>query len=110
MYNEYTKDNDTVQETLKQHDCGYQVTHYEDKTFNVGVPVDVKPDVKVGRIKTECCGDVQTKCKCNPDNSECELLIVQKIVVKIPVSLNIDTNVGKALIECDRHDCDKECK
>lgn len=103
MYNDNLNVYDVTNQTDVKDAGRYCCEKTEKREFDVALPIDVRPDVKVGKIKTECLGTAKTTCCCNPDNSECELEITQKFCVKIPVCFDIDTKVGKATLDC----CDK---
>ncbi len=80
----------------------------------VGVPVEVRPFAKVGKVKTECIGkpviDRSGK-MCEGKHKEvCKFTISQKIRVEVPVIFGAKTEVGEAQIECKHHclPCDAE--
>lgn len=73
----------------------------------VGVPVEIKPFAKVGKICTECVGkpviDRSGK-PCEGKHKEvCKFVISQKMRVEVPVIFGAKTEVGEAEIECKHH-------
>lgn len=73
----------------------------------VGVPVEIKPFAKVGKVKTECVGKPIIErdgkmCEGKPKET-CKFTISQKIRVEVPVLFGAKTEVGEALIDCRHH-------
>lgn len=73
----------------------------------VGVPVEIKPFAKVGKVKTECVGKpiIDRSGKgCEGKHKEvCKFTINQKIRVEVPVIFGAKTEVGEAQIDCKHH-------
>lgn len=74
----------------------------------VGVPVEIKPFARVGRVKTECIGkpiiDRSGKdCEGLP-REVCKFTISQKIAVEVPIIFGAKTEIGEARINCKHCD------
>ncbi len=73
----------------------------------VGVPVEIKPFAKVGKIKTECIGkpviDRGGKVCEGRHREICKFTVSQKIRVEVPVIFGAKAEVGEAQIECKHH-------
>ena len=70
----------------------------------VGVPVEIKPFAKVGRVKTECMGKPIIKrgtkeCEGKP-RCTCKFTVSQKIRVEVPMVFGAKTEIGEAGINC----------
>lgn len=76
------------------------------KNAEIDVPVMVKPDVKIGKIKAECVGEPVIRPEHGSCADACEFVITQKVRVKIPICYDIDVVTGKAEINC-KDDCSK---
>ena len=72
---------------------------------DVKVPVVLKSKPIVGRIEVECCGEPTLQCMGEECNTECEVLITQKICVKIPVQYDVSATMGESCIACDAASC-----
>lgn len=74
--------------------------------IDICLPVDIKPSVKVGRVKTKCLGPAEVSRGTKPcekmDCGECGFTIRQKICVEVPVEFKIETKPGEI-----RHNCEK---
>ncbi len=73
----------------------------------VGVPVEIRPFAKVGRVKTDCIGKPVIErdgkpCEGRP-KEVCKFTISQKIRVEVPVIFGAKTEVGEAVIDCKRN-------
>ena len=76
----------------------------------ISVPVELKPDAKIGRIETECCGEPTIECKSHKEDKEenvCMLVITQKVCIKIPIQYDLTACIGKEKIDCG---CDEGCR
>ena len=73
---------------------------------DISVPVEICPDVKLGRIETECCGDPFIQCECEPCGSNLSIIVTQSVKIKIPVKFDIKTIEGNGFIKCSDC-CDK---
>ena len=89
-------------EDCKKNECSKLVYQYAD----ISLPMELKPDVKVGKIEMECCGEPDITCKKTDPKDKCEFVITQKICLKIPVCYKVETCVGKKSVCCN---CDKPC-
>lgn len=73
----------------------------------IGVPVEIKPFAKVGKVKTECIGKLDIhhgseKCEGRPHQT-CKFTVSQKMRVEVPVIFGAKTEVGEAHIDCKHH-------
>ena len=67
---------------------------------DVSVPVEIKPNATIGRIKSECIGEPHiTSERCNQEGG-CRFVITQTICVRIPIQYNVQTEVGENEITC----------
>lgn len=71
----------------------------------VNIPVKIKPNAKVGKINAECCGEPQVFAKKDKQGNACEISVIQKLEIKIPIKYDVVTCVGEA-----EFDCKGECK
>ena len=73
----------------------------------VGVPVEIKPFAKIGKVKTECVGKPIIKrgsTMCEGKSKEtCKFTISQKVRVEVPVMFGAKTEIGEARIDCKHH-------
>lgn len=80
---------------------------YQD--VSVGVPVEVKPFAKVGKIKTECISKpiIERGCKTPEGHIKevCKFVISQKLRVEVPVMFGAKVEVGDARINCKHGGC-----
>lgn len=73
---------------------------------DISVPIEIKPNVTIGKIDTQCCGAPVVCCKDNNTNNTCEINITQTVCIKIPINYNIMACIGEEKIDCS---CDKDC-
>ena len=101
-------DNKIPEHLTEQHapiECGdegcFKVSY---QYADISVPVEIKPTATVGDIEVECCGDsiITRKEKCG---NSCEIIISQKICIKIPVSYNVSAKVGESAVNCKSNCC-----
>ena len=80
------------------------------KFITLCVPVHVTPKVRVGKVKTERCGDpiitahtngICTERKCEDG---CHFNIVQKMKVEIPVDFDTFVKVEDSFVDCELRD------
>ncbi len=90
-----------VEAIYKKDDCLKVGQQYAD----VNVPLQLKPKAIVGDIVMECCGDPEVKCLQDKQKNTCDVIVTQKVCIKIPICYGIDANVGESGITCDC--CDK---
>lgn len=67
----------------------------------VSVPVTLKPNVCVKDIHAECCGEPQVECGQHSEGETCEIIVTQRIKIKIPVKFAVTACVGESDISCD---------
>lgn len=79
-------------------DNGCMKTEYQ--YADVSIPVKISPDVKVGKIISECCGKPAVSYSENCCESKCELTLTQKIRIKIPIEYNVNVSSGCTSIKC----------
>ena len=84
----------------QQSECGKMACQYAD----VCVPIELKPNATIGKVETECCGDPYVLCRQKSGNM-CEILIKQRVEIRIPVTYSVIACIGENMIDCD---CD--CK
>lgn len=79
---------------------------------SVGVPVEVKPFAKVGKIKAECISrptiERSGKMPEGHPKEVCKFIISQKLRVEVPVSFGAKVEVGEARIDCKHGHCSCE--
>lgn len=80
------------------HDCEKAVYQYAE----VKTPVTVKPKALLGEIEAKCYGDPQVKMVEGPCKGACELMISQKICIRIPIAYEVETKVGPDCVNCGR--------
>lgn len=69
--------------------------------IEIDIPVDIKPDAKVGRVEIELCGEPVVLCDdCKKKPDSCRLVLVQKVRIKIPVKYEFKTKVGESMTDC----------
>ncbi len=68
---------------------------------SISIPITVRPKTRTGDITIECCEEPVIEC-CN---GECEngldLVVTQKVCIKIPIKYQIESCVGEESISCD---------
>lgn len=79
-----------------KHDCDQDAFQFVD----ISVPVEICPDVKLGKIETECCGEPYIQCEHEPCGSNCSIIVTQSVKIKIPVKFDIKTIEGNGFIKC----------
>lgn len=78
-----------------------------EKFLTVCLPVQVKPKVNIGKIKTESCGKpiVSTskheKCCQGMENGCCNFTIIQKMKIEIPIGFEAETNIDNLFVDCE---------
>ena len=67
------------------------------------LPIEIKPKAIVGDIKVECCGNpvIKRKGKCD----SCDIVISQKVSVKIPLRYTVTAKVDPENINCGDAKC-----
>ena len=72
------------------------------KSIDVNTPVRVEPRVEVGRIRTACQRPrifFQPERRPNHRHA-CDFVIRQTINVEIPISYDVETNIGDSYVDC----------
>ena len=72
---------------------------------DVSVPIQLKPKATIGDIVMECCEDPEVKCHEDRHKNVCEVVVTQKVCIKIPIRYQINACAGESVIKCDC--CDK---
>jgi hypothetical protein len=68
---------------------------------NISIPIEVRPKTRVGDITIECCDEPSIEC-CDCDSKNgLNLVITQKVCVKIPVRYQIEACAGEESISCE---------
>lgn len=73
---------------------------------DISVPITLKPDAAIGRIEMKCCGEPTVTCVEDNGANTCEIVITQKVSIKIPVQYSVVACVGESSIDCE-HGCCK---
>lgn len=71
------------------------------QSIEVGLPISLTPEIKVGKMKVKCCNEPiitfrQAKC----GNSE--IMITQTLSYKIPIEYSIESNVRDVSCGCQK--------
>ena len=67
---------------------------------DVSVPVEVKPEVAIGKIETKCDGTPTIDCEeCCGEG--CVIKITQRICIRVPIQYGVKTSVGEKTISCE---------
>ena len=91
-----------------------------EKFLTICLPVTTTPCVKVGKIKSECCGNPiissrkHDMCCEGMKDGCCKFTIIQKMKVEIPIDFEADTKIDDLFVDCEfkheKHDCyDDKC-
>ena len=98
-------------EKCERPDFGNDCRSIIEKFLTICLPVTTTPCVKIGKIKTECCGNpiVSSRkhdmCCDEMKNGSCKFTIIQKMKIEIPVDFNADTKVDDLFVDCEfKHD------
>lgn len=68
---------------------------------NISVPVEVKPETTTGDITVECCDEPMVECCTNECGNGLDIVITQKVCIKIPIRYQIESSVGEERICCE---------
>ena len=86
-----------------------------EKFLTICLPVSTTPIVRVGKIKTECCGNPivsskkYEKCCGEMKNGSCDFTVIQKMKVEIPIDFTASTKIDDLYVDCEfRHDKDED--
>ena len=89
----------------KSHKCDCDNDAFQ--FVDISVPLEICPDVKLGKIETECCGEPYIQCEHEPCGSNLNIIVTQSVKIKIPVKFDIKTIEGNGFIKCCDGCCDK---
>lgn len=67
---------------------------------DISVPIELEPHVEVGNVDTECCGEPDVACIRNECGNICEVVITQKVCVKIPLRFCVTACERESSISC----------
>ena len=91
-----------------------------EKFLTLCLPVTTTPCAKIGKIKTECCGNpiissMKHDVYCDEmKDGCCKFTIIQKMKVEIPIDFEADTKIDDLFVDCefknDKYDHDKHDK
>ena len=74
---------------------------------DVKVPISLKSEPNIGRVEVECCGEPTVQCVDNECCESSEIMVTQKICVKIPIQYKVTATMGESCISCN--DCFGNC-
>lgn len=89
-----------------------------EKFLTLCLPVTTTPCAKIGKIKTECCGNPiissrkHDMCCDEMKDGCCKFTVIQKMKVEIPIDFEADTRIDDLFVDCEfKHDkCDYDKK
>lgn len=93
-----------VQMTEQRHerDCSEdECTKTAHQYAEVTLPVEIRPEVKLGNVETECCGEPTVICREEKHCGTCEITIIQKLCIKIPVTYKVKVCKKEEKICCE---------
>ena len=67
---------------------------------NISIPVEVRPKATTGEITIECCEEPTVECCNNECGNSLDIVITQKVCIKIPVRYQIEACAGEETITC----------
>ena len=102
---------------FKEHqDCCDDCKSIIEKFLTICLPVKTTPNVKVGKIKTECCGNPiisakkHEKCCGEKNDGCCKFTIIQKMKIEIPIDFDAKTEIDDLFVDCEfKHEKEEEC-
>ena len=68
---------------------------------NISIPIAVTPKTRVGEITIECCDEPSIECIGCEHRHGLDLVVTQKVCIKIPVRYQIEACAGEESISCD---------
>lgn len=68
---------------------------------NISVPVEVKPKTRAGEVTIECCDEPCIECCADDCGNGLDIVITQKVCIKIPIRYQIEACVSEESISCD---------
>lgn len=98
-------ENDCKEEHYKpwEDDCKTVI----EKFLTICLPVCAKPNVKVGKVRTETCGKpiISPQRHCNicegMNDKKCEFTIIQKMKIEIPIDFDVETKIEDLFLDCE---------
>lgn len=79
------------------------------QAVEVNLPVTLKPDISVGRIKVRCCEKpIITYRQARNNGCECEITVTQTLSYKIPIEYSFDSSLGCVTSE-SKQECRPHC-
>lgn len=89
-----------------------------EKFLTICLPVTTTPCARIGKIKTECCGNpiISSRkhdvCCDEMKDGCCKFTVIQKMKVEIPIDFEADTRIDDLFVDCelrhDQHEYDKK--
>lgn len=73
---------------------------------DICVPIELTPDAVINKVTVECCGEPFVECEERDCKSACELVVVQKVNIKIPIHYKVTACMGESAINCR---CEDHC-
>ena len=83
--------------------CGCEKIGYQ--YLDISVPIEVRPNVTVGQIEAECCGEPSVCCTENSAGNTCEITVTQRISLSLPIRYGITACKGDNKINCAGGEC-----
>lgn len=68
---------------------------------NISIPIEVRPKTTTGGITIECCDEPCVECCSNECGNGLDIVITQKVCIKIPIKYQIESCVGAESICCE---------
>ena len=101
-------------EIMPNNDCGCKEDCYDiqpceknvSRTYDINVPVTVKPYATAGKPEVKCAGECEVCCghkRCGNPDSDFEFTLTQKITIDIPIKCGAEICYGKTC-------CEGQCK
>ena len=75
----------------------------------ISVPVEIVPEAKIGNVETECCGEPTVICRDGHCGDKCEVTIIQKLCIKIPVTYKVKVCSNEEKICCEMEEMNCFC-
>ncbi len=68
---------------------------------NISIPIAIRPKTRTGDITIECCEEPVIECCDSECENSIDLVVTQKVCIKIPIKYQIESCVGEESISCD---------
>ncbi len=81
-------------------ECKKEFYQYAD----ISLPIEIKPTATIGKIETECCEEPTIVCHENKCSNTCEVIITQKVSIKIPITYSVISCAGESAVKCCAED------